>query len=214
MILHGIEYQRPTSLNMRILADHVTYSFLAFMKSIFHFCLGCYCGGYSQNGRSNLSSSICNVLGMPILMSVSKTMQVFSKFYFHDTLEQDQRAWEQQGLIGPISTIRLGLPCGQGWGENFSPCQPPKDNSVGTGVVWVTGLFSLWGLPVGYETWPPIGWRHSFVIGWSKDRLGLPSAPLHYRLTWPVGIPTVFQTSVTDPLHSPNGRQLAVVRAV
>ena len=56
MILHGIEYQRPTSLNMRILADHVTYSFLAFMKSIFHFCLGCYCGGYSQNGRSNLSS--------------------------------------------------------------------------------------------------------------------------------------------------------------
>ena len=29
-ILHGIEYQRPTSLNMRILADHVTYSFLAF----------------------------------------------------------------------------------------------------------------------------------------------------------------------------------------
>ena len=58
MILHGIEYQRPTSLNMRILADHVTYSFLAFMKSIFHFCLGCYCGGYSQNGRSNLSSYI------------------------------------------------------------------------------------------------------------------------------------------------------------
>ena len=59
MILHGIEYQRPTSLNMGILADHVTYSFLAFMKSIFHFCLGCYCGGYSQNGRSNLSSLIC-----------------------------------------------------------------------------------------------------------------------------------------------------------
>ena len=57
-ILHGIEYQRPTSLNMRILADHVTYSFLAFMKSIFHFCLGCYCGGYSQNGRSNLSSCL------------------------------------------------------------------------------------------------------------------------------------------------------------
>ena len=34
-ILHGIEYQCPTSLNMRILADHVTYSFLAFPKSIF-----------------------------------------------------------------------------------------------------------------------------------------------------------------------------------
>ena len=58
MILHEIEYQRPTSLNMPILADHVTYSFLAFMKSIFRFCLGCYCGGYSQNGRSNLSSWI------------------------------------------------------------------------------------------------------------------------------------------------------------
>ena len=60
MILHGIEYQRPTSLNMRIMADHVTYSFLAFMKSIFNFCLGCYCGGYSQNGRSNLSSWLCS----------------------------------------------------------------------------------------------------------------------------------------------------------
>ena len=60
MILHGIEYQCPTSLNMRILADHVTCSFLAFPKSIFHFCLGCYCGGYSQNGRSNLSSWLCS----------------------------------------------------------------------------------------------------------------------------------------------------------
>ena len=50
MVLHGIEYQRPTSLNMRILADHVTYSFLAFMKSIFHFCLGCYCGGILRTG--------------------------------------------------------------------------------------------------------------------------------------------------------------------
>ena len=39
------------------------------------------------------------------------------------------------------------------------------------------------GLSVGYETWPPIGWHHPFVIGWSKDRLGLPSAPLHYGLT-------------------------------
>ena len=35
MILHEIEYQRPTSFNMRILADHVTYSFLAFPKLIF-----------------------------------------------------------------------------------------------------------------------------------------------------------------------------------
>ena len=29
-------------------------------ESIFHFCLGCYCGGYSQNGRSNLSSYASN----------------------------------------------------------------------------------------------------------------------------------------------------------
>ena len=36
-ILHGIEYQRPTSLNMRILADHVTYSFLAFLVRAFQF---------------------------------------------------------------------------------------------------------------------------------------------------------------------------------
>ena len=48
-----------------------------------------------------------------------------------------------------------------------------------------------------YETWP----YHPFVIGWSKDRLGLPSAPLHYGLTWPVGIPTVFQITVTVPLR-------------
>ena len=57
-------------------------------------------------------------------------------------------------------------------------------------------------LSVGYETWPPLGWNHPFVIGWSKDRLGLPSAPLHYGPMWPVGIPIVFQTPVTVPLHS------------
>ena len=71
------------------------------------------------------------------------------------------------------------------------------------------------GLSVGYdETWPPIGWNLPFVIGWSKERFGLPSAPLHYGLTWPVGIPTVFQTPVTVPLHCLNGRQLPAVRAV
>ena len=39
-----------------------------------------------------------------------------------------------------------------------------------------------------------------FVIGWFKYRLGLPCDPLHYWLTWPVGIPTVFETPVTVPL--------------
>ena len=68
------------------------------------------------------------------------------------------------------------------------------------------------GLSVGYETWPPIGWHCPFGIGWTKYILGSPSAPLHYGLTWPVGIPTVFQTPVTVPLHSPNGRP--AVRAV
>ena len=70
------------------------------------------------------------------------------------------------------------------------------------------------GLSVGYETWPPIGWHHAFVIGWSKYRLGLPSAPFHYGLTWPMGISTVFQTPVTVPLHSPNDRQMPAVRPV
>ena len=49
---------------------------------------------WSQKFHSTFSW-ICNVLGMPILMSVSKSTQVLSKFYFHDTPEQDQRAWEQ-----------------------------------------------------------------------------------------------------------------------
>ena len=34
------------------------------------------------------------------------------------------------------------------------------------------------GLSVGYETRPPIGCLHSFVIGWSKYRLGLPYCPI------------------------------------
>ena len=60
---------------------------------------------------------------------------------------------------------------------------------------------------VGYETWPPIGWHHPFVIDWSEYRLGLPSAPLHYGLMWPVGIPTIFQIPVTVSLHCPNVMQ-------
>ena len=59
------------------------------------------------------------------------------------------------------------------------------------------------GLSVGYETWP-----HAFVIGWSESKLGLPRAPLHYGLAWPVRIPTVCQTPLTFHLHSLNGRQM------
>ena len=87
MILHGIEYQRPTSLNMRILADHVTYSFLAFMKSIFHFCLGCYCGGYSQNGRSNLSSYFLTLIWQ-VAINLPKFKEYVNSLWPSDTIWQ------------------------------------------------------------------------------------------------------------------------------
>ena len=70
------------------------------------------------------------------------------------------------------------------------------------------------GLSVGYETWPLIGWHHHFMIGWSKFRLRLHNAPLHYGLTWSVGIPIGFQILVTVPLDIPIGRQMPAVRAV
>ena len=56
-------------------------------------------------------------------------------------------------------------------------------------------------LSVGYETWPPFCWHHSFLFGWSKYKPGVPSAPLHDELMWPVGIPSVFQTSCL-PLYT------------
>ena len=84
------------------------------------------------------------MLEMSILMSVSKSTQVLCKFYVRDTPQQDQRAWEQKGLSGPVSMIRPGLLCGQGGGGgDFSRGQLPQDNSVVSGAVWVTGLFSL-----------------------------------------------------------------------
>ena len=49
MILHGIEYQRPTSLNMRILADHVTHSFLAWSQ-FFIFAWDVTAGGILRTG--------------------------------------------------------------------------------------------------------------------------------------------------------------------
>ena len=112
MILHGIEYQRPTSLNMRILADHVTYSFLTFMKSIFHFCLGCYCGGYSQNGRSNLSSWLYfhNIThhDLPLLLIKSALMDVVSSgsflSYFFIVI---QILWKFQLTVTPLQDILL-----------------------------------------------------------------------------------------------------------
>ena len=50
MILHGIEYQRPTSLNMRILADHVTYSFWHSWSQFFIFAWDVTAGGILRTG--------------------------------------------------------------------------------------------------------------------------------------------------------------------
>ena len=52
------------------------------------------------------------------------------------------------------------------------------------------------------------------VIGWPKYRLGNSLHVIHYRLTWPVGISTVFEMPLTVPLHSPNGRHLPAIKAV
>ena len=100
MILHGIEYQRPTSLNMRILADHVTYSFLAFMKSIFHFCLGCYCGGYSQNGRSNLSSWY-----LVLSHQTKKIIDYWAVFYFYIVKSLKCVVWMWHDCIVACQTL-------------------------------------------------------------------------------------------------------------
>ena len=54
-------------------------------------------------------------------------------------------------------------------------------------------------LSIRYETWPPIGWHHPFVIGLSKYS----HSSLSCGLTWPVGMTTVFQRPLTMPLHSP-----------
>ena len=50
------------------------------------------------------------------------------------------------GSEWPDKRDKTRLAVWPGVGENFSRGQPPQDNSVrvGSGVVWVTGLFSLW----------------------------------------------------------------------
>ena len=55
---------------------------------------------------------------------------------------------------------------------------------------------------------------HALWLVWSMYSLGLLIAPPHYGITWPVWIPTVLQTPVTLPLHSPKGRQMPAVRVV
>ena len=55
------------------------------------------------------------------------------------------------------------------------------------------------GLPVGYETWPPIGWHLTFVSVWSKDRLGLPCVRMDCGLMSLVGISTILQKPLIVP---------------
>ena len=84
--------------------------------------------------------------------------------------------------------------------------------------------FTLWCLPSlaepiprmipGYETWSPIGWCASCVIGWSKFRLG--DTLIHWILSnlqcimvsWKEEeISTLFQSRLTIPLYSSNCSQ-------
>ena len=65
-------------------------------------------------------------------------LTIFSKSF----LLLDHKTWFT-GISGVFSGVFKIWPCGQGWEENFSRGQPPQDNNVGSGVVWVTGLFSL-----------------------------------------------------------------------
>ena len=55
------------------------------------------------------------------------------------------------------------------------------------------------GLSVGYETWPPIGWHHPFVIGLNIDWDCLvPHCIMGSCDQWEFSL---FQTTVTVPLH-------------
>ena len=76
----------------------------------------------------------------------------------------------------------------------------------------------VWWL-VGYEILPrfhwlvlPALWLVDLNIDWETRRLHWILG--NYGLTWPVGISPVFQTPLTVPLHSPNGREMPVVRSV
>ena len=157
MIKHGIEYQRPTSLNMRILADHVTYSFLAFMKSIFHFCLGCYCGGYSQNRRSNLSSFD---LLSPLTLSRVQFFSDRRQTWWGHTLGQDLgrvRSWEtwlvKWVLNELINYLDLLSPLPQSWVQFF----------FDRGQTW-------WGFTLGQNLSRVHSWE-TWLIKWVLNEL-------------------------------------------
>ena len=87
---------------------------------------------------------MCNVLRKPFLKSFSLSDEILKKIDICGTPGWHQRIWEQWGLSGPISTIRPGLQCGQGWGGIFWSGNLPQLNSAGSGVDGVMGLFSLW----------------------------------------------------------------------
>ena len=111
------------------------------------------------------------------------------------------------GLSGPISPIRGGGG-GGGGGGGVSRGQPPQDSSVGSGVVWVAGLFSLWPndfilaqltrcLNVSMRWYTPA----SPMTLWSPGILG-PVSALRCRLTW-IWIPIIKmrRSSKTGPWH-------------
>ena len=54
--------------------------------------------------------------------------------------------------------------------------------STDTRLLHSLGLVDV-GLSVGYETWLPVGWHHSLVIGWSKYNLGIPQLQFWAHVT-------------------------------
>ena len=110
--------------------------------------------------------------------------------------------------------------------DKFNPMQliKLKSSSYGYVCLWCLTdrlLHSLSNRTGGNRTVRDMAsnWLASAFCDWLFNyRLGLPSATLHFGFTWPMGIPTIFQTPMTVlgtvPLHSPNGRQVPAVRAV
>ena len=90
---------------------------------------------------------MCNVLKKPFLKSLSISDEILSKFGVCSTPECQRVTSKGSRTMGSEwPDKRDKTRCGhvaRGGGEFFSRGHPPQLNSVGFGVVWVTGLFSL-----------------------------------------------------------------------
>ena len=84
---------------------------------------------------------VCNMAKKPFLKSLVISVEILSKFGI--LKGRYQNVWKQWGLSGLISVTRLGLAAWPGVERNFWSAHPPQLNCVGSGVVWVMGLFSL-----------------------------------------------------------------------